>query len=420
MKYTPHTEKEIQEMLAECEVSSAEDLFSDIKEELRTKDFGLPAGKSEFEVIDLLKRTSMRNSESLKYYTGGGFYDHYIPAVVDHLSSRPEFYTAYTPYQSECSQGTLQAIYEYQTAICRITEMEAANASVYDGGTALAESALMALRITKRDKVIIDACINPLYRQIIRTYLSGKTAAVILQNPNFFGSVQDLSGLFEKIHSTGALAIESVYPLSLGLFKTPGESGADIAAGEGQSLGNPLNFGGPYLGFIATRKKYIRHLPGRIAGATTDRNGKRGFVLTIQAREQHIKREKATSNICTNQNLCALRAVIFLAALGKAGFTEMAKQNASKAAYAAGLISKPAGTKILNKSPVFNEFTVRLPRNAGEVLRNMLAGGYCPGIPLGEFYAGMENDMLVCVTEKKKKEDIETFVNILSGAIKEK
>ncbi|MFC2061183.1 aminomethyl-transferring glycine dehydrogenase subunit GcvPA [Elusimicrobiota bacterium] len=439
MSNCPHTPDEIDQMLETAGVSSFDELFSDIEPGIRSKPLNLEDGKSEFEVLEYLKGLSEKNTLNCPSFIGGGFYDHYIPSVIDPLAGRAEFYTAYTPYQPECSQGTLQALYEYQTSICRLTGMYASNASLYDGGTALAEAAIIACRSTGRNKIIIDECVNPLYRDIISTYLSSlncsiiclehdnynlnraglekildnETAAVILQNPNFFGSIDDYTDLTDVIHSKSALAILSVYPVSLGLLKTPSEMGIDIAAGEGQSLGNPLNFGGPYLGFIAVEKKYIRKLPGRIAGATIDKDGKKGYVLTLQAREQHIRREKATSNICTNQNLCALRALIYLVSLGKQGFKEVAELSYNKAYYAKKMFSDIKGISIRNTTPVFNEFTLGFDKNAETVYSKMLEKGILAGIPLGKFYSNMENDLLVCVTEKTKKEDIESYAALL-------
>ena len=426
-------------MLKTIGVSSVEELFSDIKPELRAKSFNLKDGKSEFEVFEHLENLSKKNSFRFVNFIGGGFYDHFIPSVVDALSSRSEFYTNYTPYQAECAQGTLQALYEYQTAICRITGMDAANASLYDGGTALAEAVLMALRITNRNKVIIDGSVHPFYREIVHTYtanlpcdiveinpvhyimdtekikqiLDNETAAIVFQNPNFFGSIYDYSDIVRTAHSNGIMTVASVYPVSLGLLKTPFEMGVDIATGEGQSMGNPLNFGGPYLGFIATLKNYIRKLPGRIAGETIDKDGKKGFVLTLQAREQHIKRERATSNICTNQNLCALRAIIYLTSLGKQGFKEVAKQNYDKANYAKEILSEINSVTINNSQPIFNEFVLRFESDAEEIYIKMLQKGFFAGIPLGKFYTDMENDLLVCVTEKIKKDKILAFRDAL-------
>jgi len=441
MSYIPHTQEEVEEMLKIIGVSSIEELFVDIGEELRPKSFNLPEGKSEFEVKEDIKKISQKNNYSLIYFLGGGVYDHYIPAIVDALSSRSEFYTAYTPYQPECSQGILQTMYEYQTAICILTDMDIANASLYDGGTALCEAVMMALRITERKKIIIDGGINPIYQKMLFTYtanlpleiiklppnigqadrdkiykhLDEKTAAIILQNPNFFGTIDDHTDIIEKAHSFGALVIESVYPISLGLIKTPGAMGADIVVGEGQSLGIPLAFGGPYLGFLACKEKFVRKMPGRIVGATVDKEGKRGFVLTLQTREQHIRRQKATSNICTNAALCALRAIIYLSILGKEGFIELAKLNYYKSEFTKKKL-REIGIEIIN-SPTFNEFVVYLKKDANEIAKIMIDKGFVAGLPLGNFYKGMENYLLIAVTEKRKKEEILNFVETLKDAI---
>jgi len=441
MSYIPHTQEEVEEMLKIIGVSSIEELFVDIGEELRPKSFNLPEGKSEFEVKEDIKKISQKNNYSLIYFLGGGVYDHYIPAIVDTLSSRSEFYTAYTPYQPECSQGILQTMYEYQTAICILTDMDIANASLYDGGTALCEAVMMALRITERKKIIIDGGINPIYQKMLFTYtanlpleiiklppnigqadrdkiykhLDEKTAAIILQNPNFFGTIDDHTDIIEKAHSFGALVIESVYPISLGLIKTPGAMGADIVVGEGQSLGIPLAFGGPYLGFLACKEKFVRKMPGRIVGATVDKEGKRGFVLTLQTREQHIRRQKATSNICTNAALCALRAIIYLSILGKEGFIELAKLNYYKSEFTKKKL-REIGIEIIN-SPTFNEFVVYLKKDANEIAKIMIDKGFVAGLPLGNFYKGMENYLLIAVTEKRKKEEILNFVETLKDAI---
>jgi len=442
MNYIPHTKEEVKEMLKTIGVHSVEDLFSDINEELRAKSFNLPKGKSEFEVKEYLEKLSQKNNLSLISFLGGGFYDHYIPAVVDALVSRSEFYTAYTPYQSECSQGTLQTIYEYQTAICALTDMEVANASLYDGGTSLFESLMMAYRIKGRNKFIIDGSLNPIYQKMLFTYtenlpfeivrtpyhigqverekiyqnLDEETAAVILQNPNFFGTIDDYTDIVEHAHSVGALVIISVYPISLGLIKTPGEMGADIVTGEGQSLGIPLSFGGPYLGFLACKEEFVRKMPGRIVGATVDKEGKRGFVLTLQVREQHIRRQKATSNICTNSALCALRALIFLSVLGKNGFIELSKLNYDKSEFAKRVFKEISGIDVLN-TPTFNEFTIRLPMDANEIVKKMIKKGFVPGLPLGKFFKDMKNYLLITVTEKRKKEEILKFAEELNNAI---
>jgi glycine dehydrogenase subunit 1 len=430
-------------MLKSIGANSVEDLFKDISPELRAKSFDIPTGKSEQEVMAYLRKIAGNNEPSLKNFVGAGFYDHYIPAAVDAVASNPKFYTAYTPYQAESSQGWLQAIYEYQTAICELTDMEVANASLYDGGTALFEAAMMALRVTGKTKIIMDSGVNFIYRSMMYTYTSNldidfveteivhgqsdrrqiyshldkDTAAVILQNPNFFGAVDDHSDIIKRVHEKGALVIESVYPISLGLLKTPGEMDADIVTGEGQSLGLPLAFGGPYLGFLSCKKEMARKMPGRIVGATVDEDGKKGYVLTLQTREQHIRREKATSNICSNEALCALRALVFLAALGKKGLKDLAQLNHDKAEYAKDLLDNIPDVQVKRSSPTFNEFTVLLPKNAEEIVGKLLHKQIVCGFPLGRFYKGMDNYLLINVTEKKTKEDIENLVKSLEAAL---
>jgi glycine dehydrogenase subunit 1 len=443
MSYIPHTKKQQDEMLEAIGLKSKEDLFCDIKPELRPKEFDLPSGLSEFEVLSHIRNLGLKNQNQLVNFVGAGFYDHFIPASVDALAQRPEFYTAYTPYQPESSQGWLQAIYEYQSVIAQLTGMEAANASMYDGGTALFEAAMMAIRTTKRNKIIMDSGLNMIYRTMMYTYTSNldiefietrvvhgqssrdeifkhlddKTAAVILQNPNFFGAVDDYSDVIDKAHSLGALGIVSVYPVSLGILKAPGEMRADIVTGEGQSLGLPLSFGGPYLGFLATNKKFIRKMPGRVVGATEDKDGKRGFVLTLQAREQHIRRQKATSNICSNESLCALRALIYLCLLGKKGLIDLARLNYDKAEYAKSILDKIKGVEVKRSSPTFNEFTVKLPKNADEVVSAMYKKGFACGFPLGRFYKDMDNYLLMSVTEKRTKNEIEHLVKSLEEVL---
>ena len=445
MSYVPHSEQERKEMLKVCGVKSGnmDDLFRGIPSELRALSFDLPPEKSEFEVIKYLKNLADKNTTDLITFLGGGFYDHYIPAAVDALASRPEFYTAYTPYQAEASQGTLQAIYEYQSCICRLTGMEASNASLYDGGTALYEAAMMATRITGRNKIIMDGGVSPIYRKMLYSYTSNlsiefvetavthgqsdrdeidkylddKTAAVILQNPNFFGSIDDHSDIVNKCHRQGVLVVESVYPVSLGILKTPGEMGVDIVTGEGQSLGIPLSFGGPYLGFMATRKKLVRKMPGRIVGVTTDTAGRRSFVLTLQTREQHIRREKATSNICSNEALCALRALIYMSILGKEGIKEVARLCAEKAEYAKQKLEEIKGVEVKRSSPTFNEFIVKLPRDPNEVIGALIEKGIAAGFPLGRYYKDMKDYMLIAVTEKRTKQEIDMFAGILEGVL---
>lgn len=437
--YCPHTPEEIQEMLAAIGVQSIEDLFAPIPAELRCTTFNLPPGMSEFETYAKLQQLADDNCRNLSLFIGGGFYDHVIPASVDHLSGRAEFYTAYTPYQPECSQGTLQALFEYQTAICRLTGLDVSNASLYDGATALAEAALMAMRSTNRSKVLVDGCVSPIARQVLATYLSyhdaelvelppldgmlnraelaaqldDRTAALLVQYPNVFGCVEDFSGLADQAHTKGTLLVTAVYPIALGLLKSPGELGADIAVGDGQSLGNPLSFGGPSFGFIAASKAHIRNMPGRIVGETVDKNGERGFVLTLQAREQHIKRHKATSNICSNQSLCALRGLIFLSAIGKQGLADLARLNYDKAEYAKACLAALPGVTVLQTAPTFNEFTVSLPKPAEQVVATLLSKGIAAGLPLGPLYEGSENMLVVTVTEKRSKREIDLLVKEL-------
>jgi glycine dehydrogenase subunit 1 len=437
--YCPHTPEEIAEMLSVIGVAGVEELFAPIPAELRAKTFNIPPGMSEFETFDRMRAIAEDNTQGITNFIGGGFYDHIIPAVVDHLSGRAEFYTAYTPYQPECSQGTLQALFEYQTAICRLTGLDVSNASLYDGGTACAEAAMMALRVTGRNRIIVDGCVSPFSRQVLKTYLfnldvevveiapldgllnqvemaavlDDRVAAVLVQNPNFFGCIEDFTALADQVHGAGALLIGSVYPISLGMLKSPGETGMDIAVGDGQSLGNPLSFGGPSFGFIAARKSYIRNMPGRIVGETVDKNGKRGFVLTLQAREQHIKRHKATSNICSNQGLYALRGLIFLSAIGKAGLADLARLNRDKAEYARELLSRVPGVTVLQSAVTFNEFTLFLAKNASDVVAELLERGIAAGVPLGEYYEGSDNCLVVTVTEKRTRKEIDLLAREL-------
>jgi glycine dehydrogenase subunit 1 len=430
-------------MLNDIGVDSIDALFADIDPKHRPKSFDLPQGLSEYEVMRHVTALSLKNNVHVVPFIGGGYYDHYIPTAVAALTSRGEFYTAYTPYQPECAQGTLQALFEYQSSMCALTGMDVSNASLYDGGTALYEAMMMAIRITGRHRVIMDGGVSPIYRKILKTYthhlsyefeetpvvqgtsnreeiyrlLDKNTAVVILQNPNFFGAIDDLTDIIAKAHSVGALCIVSVYPISLGLLKTPADMGADIVTGEGQSLGLPLNFGGPYLGFICAQKKYIRKMPGRIVGETVDSKGQRCFVNTLQAREQHIRREKATSNICTNVSLCALQAAIFMAVVGKNGLKAMAQLNLDKAEYAKQLLSKIRGVEVKRSAPTFNEFTIHLPKDASEVVAAMMNKGFAAGFPLGRYYPGMERYLLVAVTEKRTKEEIDRYAQALQEVL---
>jgi len=422
-------------MLDAIGIRSVESLFSAIPGNLRPQSFDLPAGKTEREAVAILGRMASRNRLDYISFLGGGYYDHFIPAAVNALSSRSEFLTAYTPYQPEASQGTLQAIFEYQTMIAAITGLDYANASLYDGGTALYEAVAMALKAGNRKKVLIDAGVNPLFRRIVKTYvlnlevtiqevdlrdvstdlekiaslLDEDTAALVVQNPNFFGMVEDYGDLFAAARAKGAVNILVFYPLSLGILQTPGEMKADIAVGEGQSLGMPLSFGGPYLGLMAVEKKFLRKMPGRIVGETVDRNGKRAYVLTLQAREQHIRREKATSNICSNQALCALRAAVFLSLLGKEGFRNTALLCLERAEYLKEKLRSVKQVRIKD-GPTFNEFTAVLPIPAAEFARNMLGRGFAPGLPASLFYGEKHHELIISVTEKRSEEEIEAFV----------
>ncbi len=425
MSWISTTPAEREEMLAAIGVETIDDLFATIPESVRLKGLDLPGSKSEMAVAKAVADLASRNTPGVVSFLGGGYYDHYIPAAVDALASRSEFLTAYTPYQPECSQGTLQAIYEYQSAICRLAGMDVANASLYDGGTAVFEAATMAVRATRRERIVCAPSLNPLYRRMLATHMANLgleildgdnaegAACVIAQNPSFLGDIQDLTDLAARCHEHGALLVVSFYPISLGLLKSPGEMGADIAVGEGQSLGLPLGFGGPYLGIMATRKNLIRKMPGRIAAATADAEGRRGYVLTLQAREQHIRREKAMSNICSNEAHCALRTLIYLCMLGKEGLREVAAQCHAKAEY---LKSRLGFAETLNAGPTFNEFAVRLPRNAADVAQRLLDQGYTAGLPLASLDAGGPNDLLIAVTEQRTRKEMDEFAAALENA----
>ncbi len=445
MGYIPHSKEDRVGMLKEIGILSGDidELFKGIPHELRARSFNISEGISEYEVDKYLRSLARKNAVGLVSFVGGGFYDHYTPAAIDAVVSRSEFYTAYTPYQPEASQGTLQAIYEYQSCICRLTEMEVSNASLYDGGTALYEAAMMASRITGRNKIIMDGGVNPIYRKMMYSYTSNlsmefvevdvchgqadrekirghvddKTAAVILQNPNFFGAIDDHSDISDMCHEKGALVIESVYPVSLGILKTPGEMGADIATGEGQSLGIPLSFGGPYLGFMATKRKYARKMPGRIVGATVDTAGKRAFVLTLQTREQHIRRDKATSNICSNEALCALRALVYMCLTGRGGLKKVARLCMEKTEYAKKRLGDVKGVEVKTSSPTFNEFVIKLPVDPNDVIGKLIDKGIAAGFPLGRYYEDLENYLLVAVTEKRTKEEIDMYARELEAAL---
>jgi len=443
MEFIPNTAEQQNEMLGALGLTMA-DLFADVPPELLAESFRLPHGLSEQEVRERLADLAGKNSIDLTLFLGGGFYDHFIPSAVYSIISRSEFYTSYTPYQPEISQGTLQAIYEFQSAVCRLTDMEVSNASLYDGGTALYEAMMMALRITDRNKVIVDDSVNPIYRVMLHSYtrnlqinleethcvdglsnrseildrLDDKTAAIIVQNPNFFGCIDDFTDLAQAAHDKGALLLVSCYPISLGILKTPGAMGADIVTAEGQSLGLPMSFGGPYLGMMASRKQYVRKMPGRIVGETKDREGRRAFVLTLQAREQHIRREKATSNICSNEALCALTALVYLSLVGKEGLKQTAHRCADKASYAYQRLTAIPGVRPHFRAKwFFNEFVLDLPCDAADVIARLIERGFAAGFPLSRYYKGMENSSLFCVTEKRTKHQIGMLAEALESVL---
>ena len=426
MSWSPATAAERDAMLEVIGHKTIDDLFAAVPKHLRPKSWDLPQGISEMAVRDQISRIAAQNAAGLMSFLGGGAYDHYIPAAIDALTSRSEFYTAYTPYQPECAQGTLQSIYEYQSAVCRLTNMDFANASLYDGGTAVFEATTMSVRLTERNRVVLHESLSPIYRRMLATHtahleldiVEGSdpegAACVIVQNPSFLGTLADYTELANKCHAAGAMLVVSFYPISLGLVKTPGEMGADICVAEGQCLGVPLSFGGPWLGIMATRRQHVRKMPGRIAAETSDAESRRGFVLTLQAREQHIRREKAMSNICSNEALCALRALIYMCLMGKEGLREVARHCHSKTEY---LKSKLAFAQILNEGPTFNEFAVRLPRNAEETVAAMAKRGFIAGLPLSPLGAGQEEDLLIAVTERRARADIDAFAAALEEVV---
>jgi len=446
MRYIPHTAGDVTEMLERIGVGTLEDLFVEIPESVRLKrPLDLSESVSETELLRELKALAVKNatSETHKSFLGGGAYHHFIPTVIDLLISRSEFYTAYTPYQPEISQGTLQAVFEFQSLICQLTGMDAANASMYDGASACAEAVLMAVRLTRHKRVLLSRALNPRYRAVVATYcrylslelvdvavaadgrtdladlkakLDDSTAVVVVGYPNYFGVIEDIAAFAKASHESGARLVTAVAePVALGLLKSPGELGADIVAGEGQSFGLPLAFGGPYVGFFAVLQKDVRAMPGRLVGETTDLEGQRGFVLTLATREQHIRREKATSNICSNQGLCALMATIFLSLLGKQGLREMAEQNLAKAAYARQRLSGINGFSLVFDGPMFNEFVVRSEAPVPDVLTRLEASGILAGIPLGEDYPELADCFLVCVTEQNQRAEIDALVAALQG-----
>jgi glycine dehydrogenase subunit 1 len=442
MPFIPNTDADRKAMLERIGVNNFEELISNIPGELRFKqEFNLPEPLSEMEIAREIHYKTCCNqsiSDAINFL-GGGAYDHYIPAAINHIISRSEFYTAYTPYQPEVSQGTLQTIYEYQSMIAELMNMEVANASMYDGGSALAEASLMAIAEMRKNKILVSRSVHPHYRQIIRTYCHGQkieiklieldngitdlsdlaskidndTAAVIVQHPNFFGNLEEMFEINKLTHDKGALLLSSNDPISLGILDPPGNYDVDIATGEGQCLGNSLNFGGPYLGILTSKFKLIRRMPGRIAGATVDSQGRRGFVLTFQTREQHIRREKATSNICTNQALNALAATVYLALMGKQGIQDVALLCLQNCHYLADQIQQLDGFQLAFSSPFFKEFVVTTRIPPSKVIEKLMLKNIYAGIDLSHFGYELKNGLLIAVTEKRTKEDMDIFVEAL-------
>lgn len=440
MSYLPHTPSEREEMLREIGVSSVDELFANVPHNLRSGPLDIPPGLSEMETHRLLRSLASQNLnlESAPSFLGAGAYHHYVPAAIGAITGRSEFYTSYTPYQAEVSQGTLQAIYEFQTMIAEITGLDIANASLYDAATAVVEACTIAVNQTRRHRVVIAGGVHPEYLRVLRTYaeaqgivvthvpqgwtlplenlresLDSDVAAVVAQSPNFWGYIEDMASLGETAHAVGALFISVNNPLALALLASPAECGADIAVGCAQPLGIPLQYGGPYLGFIAVRSGLERRLPGRIAGATVDDQGRKGYVLTLQAREQHIRREKATSNICTNHALMALATTVHLSLLGPRGFRETASQSLQKAHYAAQQLGTIHGFATETDAPFFNEFVLRTPVSAAEVNRYLLDRGIVGGLDLGRFDERLENCMLLAFTEMTTREQIDDLVKTL-------
>ncbi len=427
--YIPHTDAERSVMLREIGVSSIEELFKDIPEKVRHARFNLPQPLSELELKKELGQLANLNANLDDYacFLGAGSYRHFIPSVVDHIVSRGELYTAYTPYQPEVSQGTLQPTYEYQSMVCQLTGMEVSNAAMYDGGTAAAEAAIMACIITKRGKVAVLTTVNPTYREVIDTYVRGRNfsvetvesksnhlspdcACLIVQQPNFFGYLEEVEACVQKAHDVGALLIAIVDPISLGMFKPPGDYGADVAVAEGQPLGIPIRFGGPYLGIFACRKEYMRQMPGRIVGKTVDVDGKPGYVMTMVTREQYIRREKAISNICTSEALMAVTAAAYLGALGKRGLRQVAELCYHKAHYAAEAIGKLKGYSLAFQQPFFKEFVIRCPIAPSQINEALFKERIIGGLDISHM---IDNSMLLCVTEVNTKQDIDRLVEIL-------
>ncbi|MGQ9649391.1 MAG: aminomethyl-transferring glycine dehydrogenase subunit GcvPA [Phycisphaerae bacterium] len=442
MKFTQLTDRDVQHMLATIGVRHVGELFGDIPERFRLdRPLDLPAPLTELELLADLEGLADRNQACDRQvcFLGAGVYDHFVPTVVDALASQSEFVTAYTPYQAEASQGALQALYEYQTLICQLTGMDVSNSSLYEGASAVSEAVLMARSINGRGRVVLPMTVHPHIRETLQTYLrdlpmeivicgmqdgrtnedefrckiDADTTAVVIQTPNFFGCIEELDRLAEIARAAGALVIASVDPLSCGLLKRPGQLGADIVVGDGQVLGMPMSFGGPTLGFMACRDEFMRKLPGRLVGATTDLSGRRAYCLTLQTREQHIRRERATSNICTNQGLLAIRAAIYLSAVGPHGLARIARLCLEKAHYAAQAVAAVDGFRLRFASPFFKEFVVQSDRELPEVLEQCHRVGILAGVPLGPWYPELADCFMIACTEKRSKKEIDRLVSVL-------
>ena len=445
-RYTSATERDRREMLAAIGVEKIDDLFEDIPEDLRLgRPLDLPDGKPETEVYDRLSGLAARNThaESEVSFLGAGMYDHYVPAIVDAITSRSEFLTPYTPYQPEISQGGLQVMFEFQTAMSELTGLPVSNAALYEGPSSVASAAYLAIGATGRKKLVASRGVHPHSRESLVTYGTGygtrlvevpladgvtdpstladaiddETAAVFLQQPNFLGAVEDIEALAAAAKEHGALVVVACDPIALSILKPPGECGADIAVGEGQPLGNRLDYGGPSFGFFCASEEHIRRMPGRIAGETTDVDGRRGFVLTLQTREQHIRREKATHNICTAQALNALAGTVHLAWLGKRGFVELGELMVRRTAYARERLGKVEGAALLHQAPVVREFAVSLDAPVGAVLDRCAAEGIGAGYPLGREYPEYENGLLIALTERRSRQDIDRLADVLGKAV---
>lgn len=441
MPYIPNSDDDVKTMLETIGVSSLEELFSTIPDALRlTKPLDLPPPLAEPELIEHLRKLAEKNDPGEVSFMGGGVYNHFIPPVIWTIAMRPEFSTAYTPYQAEVAQGTLQAIYEYQSHICRLTGMDVSNASLYDGATAVAEAAILAVNHTGRDRIVISETVNPLYREVLKSTLSGrhldivtvpstqgvtdhdklrsfvddKVACLILPQPNFFGHLEDLTPGEKMIHDAGGLFVMVFDPISLGILKTPADYDADIAVGEGQALGIPQSFGGPLLGLFAAKREFIRKIPGRLVGRTDDVEGKPGFVLTLQTREQHIRRDKATSNICTSEALCATAATIYMSLMGKTGLPRVARLSAERAHYLADKIGTISGYKLWSKQPFFKEFVVETPVPPSQILAETAKVGIKAGIDLGRFFPELNRHLLVAATELVSFDDCDRFAAALA------